>query len=88
MWIAGLFCLSPLEDLSIFKLLYYCLHAPYWGQPSEIDNRVDEEIAKATAEAVWNTSKNIRDSIKIARMAKAVGDVNWLVSTFLDPLGK
>lgn len=49
---------------------------------------VDEEIAKATAEAVWNTSKNIRDSIKIARMAKAVGDVNWLVSTFLDPLGK
>ena len=49
---------------------------------------VDEEIAKATAEAVWNTSKNIPDSIKIARMAKAVGDVNWLVSTFLDPLGK
>ena len=26
---------------------------------------VDEEIAKATAEAVWNSSKNIRDSIKI-----------------------
>jgi Holliday junction DNA helicase RuvB len=26
---------------------------------------VNEEIAKATAEAVWNSSKNIRDSIKI-----------------------
>ena len=45
---------------------------------------VDEEIANATAEAVWNTSKNIRDSIKIARMAKSVEDVNWLVSAFLN----
>ena len=48
---------------------------------------VDEEITKATADAVWNTSKNIRDSIKIARMAKSVGDVYWLVTTFLGPLG-
>jgi Holliday junction DNA helicase RuvB len=37
---------------------------------------VDEEIAKATAEAVWNTSRNIRDSIKIARMAKSIEDVD------------
>ena len=43
----------------------------------------DEEIAKATADAVWNTSRNIRDSINIARMAKAVEDVDWLVTTFL-----
>jgi Holliday junction DNA helicase RuvB len=44
---------------------------------------VDEEIAKATADAVWKTSRNIRDSIKIARMAKAIEDVDWLVTTFL-----
>jgi replication-associated recombination protein RarA len=44
---------------------------------------VDEDIAKATADAVWNTSRNIRDSIKTARMAKAVEDVDWLVTTFL-----
>ena len=44
---------------------------------------MDEEIAKATAYAVWNTSKNIRDSIKIARMAKDAEDVDWLVTTFL-----
>jgi Holliday junction DNA helicase RuvB len=44
---------------------------------------VDEEIAEATADAVWNTSRNIRDSIKIAGMAKAVEDVDWLVTTFL-----
>jgi DNA polymerase III delta prime subunit len=45
---------------------------------------VDEEIAKATTEAVWNTSRSIQDSIKIARMAKAVEDVDWLVTNFLE----
>ena len=47
---------------------------------------VDEEIAKATTEAVWRTSRNIRDSIKIAKMAKSIEDVKWLGSTFLQPL--
>jgi hypothetical protein len=41
-------------------------------------NSVDEEIAGATA-AVWNISRNIRDSIKISRIAKSVEDVEWLV---------
>jgi replication-associated recombination protein RarA len=45
---------------------------------------VDEEIARATAEAVWSTSRNIRDSMKISRMAKSVEDVNWFVTTFLN----
>jgi Holliday junction DNA helicase RuvB len=44
---------------------------------------VDEEIAKAIVDAVWKTSRNIRDSIKIARMSKSVEDVSWLVSAFL-----
>jgi replication-associated recombination protein RarA len=47
---------------------------------------VDEEIAKVTADAVWNASSttgNIRDCIRIARMAKSVEDVNWLVNAFL-----
>jgi hypothetical protein len=46
---------------------------------------VDEEIAKATADAVWNTSttRNIRDCIRVAKMAKSVEDVNWLVKSFL-----
>jgi Holliday junction DNA helicase RuvB len=43
---------------------------------------IDEEIAQAIAEAVWKTSRNIRDSIKIAKMAKSVYDVNWILSTF------
>jgi MoxR-like ATPase len=48
---------------------------------------VDEEVAKVTAETVWNTSKNIRESIRIAKIAKTVEDVHWLATTFLDPLG-
>ena len=44
---------------------------------------MDEEIAKATADAVWNTTQNVRDCIRIARIAKSVEDVKWLVTTFL-----
>jgi holliday junction DNA helicase RuvB len=43
---------------------------------------VDEEIARSAIETVWNTSKNIRECIKIARMAKSVEDVIW-VAAFL-----
>ena len=46
---------------------------------------VDEEVAKTAAEAVWNTSRNIRDTIKIAKMATSVKDVDWLASNFLKP---
>jgi thiazole synthase ThiGH ThiG subunit len=46
---------------------------------------VDEEIAKATAAAVCNasTARNIRDCIRVAKMAKSVEDVKWLVKSFL-----
>jgi Holliday junction DNA helicase RuvB len=44
---------------------------------------IDEGIAKVTSFAVWKTSRNIRDAIKIATMAKSVQDVDWLVSNFL-----
>jgi Cdc6-like AAA superfamily ATPase len=39
---------------------------------------VDEEIAEVTADAVWNTSstaRNIRDCVRVAKMAKSVEDV-------------
>jgi replication-associated recombination protein RarA len=47
-------------------------------------HNVDEEISKATAESVWNTTQNIRDCIRVAKMAKLVEDVNWLVKSFLN----
>ena len=43
---------------------------------------VDEDIVNATTDAVWRTSRNIRDAIKIAKMAKTLEDVNWLIATF------
>ena len=42
---------------------------------------IDEEIARATSDAVWKTSRNIRDSIRIAKMSGSVEDVDWLVTT-------
>jgi replication-associated recombination protein RarA len=45
-------------------------------------HNVDEEIAKATADAVWNTTQNIRDCIQIAKIARSVEDVVWLVNVF------
>jgi Holliday junction DNA helicase RuvB len=39
---------------------------------------VDERITMASIEEVWNTTKNVRDCIKIATMAKSVGDTKWL----------
>jgi Holliday junction DNA helicase RuvB len=47
---------------------------------------IDEEIAKVTAYAVWSTSstaRNIRDCVRVAKMAKSVEDVKWLVKSFL-----
>jgi replication-associated recombination protein RarA len=44
---------------------------------------IDEEIANAAADAVWNTSRNIRDCVRVSKMAKSVEDVKWLVKSFL-----
>ena len=48
-------------------------------------HKVKEEIAKATADAVWNRIKSadIRDSVRVARMAKSIEDVNFIVDSFL-----
>ena len=46
-------------------------------------HKVKEEIAKATAHMVWNRlgSRNIRDCVRIGRMAKSVEDVNFISDT-------
>jgi MoxR-like ATPase len=45
---------------------------------------VDEEIADATADAIWDATQNIRDCVRIGRLAKSREDVNWLVNSFLE----
>jgi MoxR-like ATPase len=67
------------------------LHAYTYEQFYEINLKlltssqfnVEEEIAKVIVEAVWNSSRNIRDSIKIAAIARSLEDIDWLVTTFL-----
>ncbi|MBV9668232.1 MAG: ATP-binding protein [Nitrososphaeraceae archaeon] len=46
-------------------------------------HKVKEEIAKATAYTVWNRmrSRNIRDCVRIGRMAKSIEDINFIVDT-------
>jgi hypothetical protein len=45
--------------------------------------RVKEEIAKTVANFVWDTSSNIRDCVKIARMAKSLEEVIFIIDSFL-----
>ena len=47
-------------------------------------HKVKEEIANAAVDAVWNKMKsgNIRDCVKIGRMAKSIEDVNFIADTF------
>jgi Holliday junction DNA helicase RuvB len=44
--------------------------------------RMDENISEKIAYAVWNVlkSKDVRDAIKIAKLTKSSGDVEWLVN--------
>jgi holliday junction DNA helicase RuvB len=47
-------------------------------------HKVKEDIAQATADAVWNKMKstNIRDCVKIGKMAKSIEDVTFFTDTF------
>jgi Holliday junction DNA helicase RuvB len=44
---------------------------------------ISKEIASPVADAVWSKmkSKDIRDCIKIAQLAKSKDDVNWIIET-------
>ena len=46
-------------------------------------HKVKEQIAKATADMVWKKmrSRNIRDCVRIGRMAKSVEDVDFIIDT-------
>jgi holliday junction DNA helicase RuvB len=46
-------------------------------------HRVSQNIAKEIADKVWANSRNIRDCVRIGRMAKSVDDIQFLVGTFL-----
>src|SRR5215469_11446249 len=46
--------------------------------------KIEREVANLIASAVWAKSQDIRDSIKIASMAKTIEDVDFLVNMLND----
>jgi Holliday junction DNA helicase RuvB len=81
--------IEPLQSRFFIVKLQACTYEQFYEITQRLlasnQYNVDEEIAKATAKAVWNTSRNIRDATKIAKIAKSVEDVDWVVSNFLKP---
>ena len=47
-------------------------------------HKVNINFAKNISEKVWADSRNIRDCVRIGRMAKSVDDIQFLVGTFLN----
>ncbi|HET7390846.1 MAG TPA: AAA family ATPase [Nitrososphaeraceae archaeon] len=63
---------------------------PYtYEQFLEITNKlltrqmIEEGVASVIANAVWNKSRDIRDCVRIGKLAGSVEDVGFIVSTFL-----
>ena len=47
-------------------------------------HKVSIDIAKNISDMVWANSRNIRDCVRVGRMAKSVDDIQFLVGTFLN----
>ena len=45
--------------------------------------KVVGDVASMIANAVWNKSQDIRDCVRIGKLAKSVEDVKFVVDTFL-----
>jgi Holliday junction DNA helicase RuvB len=49
-----------------------------------IGNKVSQNIAYEIADNVWANSRNVRDCVRVGRMAKSVDDIQFLVGAFLN----
>ena len=49
-----------------------------------VGHKVSQNIANEIANEVWGKSRNIRDCVRVGRMAKSVDDIQFLVGTFLN----
>ncbi len=47
-------------------------------------HKVSADIAKNISDKVWANSRNIRDCVKMGRMAKSVNDIQFLADNFLN----
>jgi Holliday junction DNA helicase RuvB len=48
------------------------------------EHKISQDIAKNISNKVWANSRNIRDCVRVGRMAKSVDDIQFLVGTFLN----
>ncbi|HET7390984.1 MAG TPA: hypothetical protein VFJ51_09190 [Nitrososphaeraceae archaeon] len=46
-----------------------------------------EGVATVIANAVWNKSRDIRDRVRIGKLARSAEDVGFIVDTFLGTIG-
>jgi hypothetical protein len=49
-----------------------------------LGHKVSQNIANEITNKVWANSRNIRDCVRIGRMAKSADDIQILVGTFLN----
>jgi Holliday junction DNA helicase RuvB len=49
-----------------------------------VGHKVSQNIANVITNKVWANSRNIRDCVRIGRMAKSMDDIQFLVGTFLN----
>ena len=49
-----------------------------------VGHKVSQNIANEIANEVWGKSRNIRDCVRVGRMAKSVDDIQFLIGTFLN----
>jgi Holliday junction DNA helicase RuvB len=48
------------------------------------EHKISQDIAKNISDKVWANTRNIRDCVRVGRMAKSVDDIEFLVGTFLN----
>ena len=48
------------------------------------EHKISQDIAKNISDRVWANSRNIRDCVRVARMAKSVDDIQFLIGNFLN----
>ena len=68
--------LEPYTYEQFYEIIVRLLNSSHYN--------VDEEMARAISDSVWNTTQNIRDCVRLATMAKSVEDVKWLVKSFVN----
>ena len=75
--------ITPLQSrFFVVEMLLYTYEQFY--QISVPGHKVSQHIANEITNKVWAYSRNIRDCVRVGRMAKSVDDIQFLVGTFLN----